>query len=127
MHLVRPLAQLAGRGAGERAMQGIRLGQQADVFKEVAPRKRRGRRSPTIIDSTVIGELLNTACHLRTREAGHLAQILTQHAFVGACTVAIMKLLKRVGHPAVSGDPIRQRKRDGFVAGNKGLHLGQRF
>lgn len=66
MDLERPLAQFAGRGAGDRAMQGIHLGQRADVVRCVAPRERYGRCSSPIFDSAGIGVLLNTACDLGT-------------------------------------------------------------
>lgn len=51
MHLERPLAQFARGGAGECAVQGIHLRQQADVLFRVAPHERHGGRTASIPDS----------------------------------------------------------------------------
>lgn len=59
-------------------MQGIHLGQQADVFCRIAPLKGYGRCMAPILDLPTLGELRNTARDLRTGETGHLAQILAQ-------------------------------------------------
>ena len=67
MHLERPLAQLAGGGAGERAVQRIHLGQQADVFRGVVPPEGNGRRMAPVFDLPAVHELGNAA---RNRSAG---------------------------------------------------------
>jgi hypothetical protein len=97
------------------------------VFCCVPSHKLHGRCSPQIFDRIGICVLLETVCYLRTRETSYLPQILVQYAVVGACT-AVMKLLEHISPPVpVSSEPIRQREPDGFVTGNKGLHLSQRF
>ncbi len=93
-----------------RAVQRIHLGQQADVFCRIAPRKRHDRRPAPVLDVPAVGELRNAAGDLRTGETAHLAQVLPQQALVGALAGRVAKLPERVGHPAVGDVAIRQRK-----------------
>ena len=106
-------------------MQGIHLGQQADVFRCVALHKRHGGRAAPVPDHPAVGELGYAACHLRARESGHLVQILPQHTLVGAFAACITKLPERIGYPAIGSPPIRQCEREGLAARHKSLHLCQ--
>lgn len=65
MHRERPLTEFARGGAGEGAMQGIHLRQQADVLCRIAPHERHGRRMASVLDLPALRELGNATRHLR--------------------------------------------------------------
>jgi len=54
MYLECPLTQFARGRTENRAMQGIHLGQQLDVFWGVAPNKGHGSSAPPILDGAIL-------------------------------------------------------------------------
>ena len=81
--------------------------------------------SPHAYSAAVCGELFDAACDLCAGQAGHLAQVSPQDAFVGTLAAQVAELPKCAGHPVIEAGAILQRERVGLAARHKGSHLCQ--
>lgn len=74
-HPVGALTELAGGRTRKGGVQGVDLGQQADIGLEIAPGKGLGRGATAVGDVTPLAELGDEAGDPGAREAGDLAQV----------------------------------------------------
>jgi len=91
------------------------------------PSERYGRRPPPMLDHSVIGVLFDAACRATCVREKPVAmrRYLTQARLCRTGTSDHNELRVSASSRERRSDP--QRKRDGLVAGNKGLRLLQRF
>ncbi len=83
-HPVGALTELAGGRAREGGMQGVDLGQQADIGVEMAQGEGLGRRAAMVGDVATLAKLGDESGHLGAREAGDLAQVAPQAPLLGS-------------------------------------------
>lgn len=100
-HRIGAPTELAGRGAGKGVMQGIDLGQKSDILAGVAAWERPGWGPPPVPDPPIVVKLGDQAGHLRPRQAGDLAQVAAQQAFIGLAQPRITELAQGLGGEVV--------------------------
>ena len=102
-HRVGPLTELAGGRSREGAVEGIDLGQEADVGIGITARERADGSATPIPDRAGIAELTDQAGHLGPGEAADLLQVAPHQALVGLAEAEIAETPQLTGDPVVEG------------------------
>ena len=98
-------AELAGGGAGERAVERVELGKQSDVGVDVAARERLARSSAAVSDLAGGPVPVQQAGDLGPRQAGRLGQKAVQQTLVGLRPQGVLEPLYGLHHERVGVGP----------------------
>lgn len=121
-----PLQQHAGGRAGQRAVQGVHLGQQPHVGLGVAAPEAGRRGGVTLDPLSLVPELLHQAGHLLARIPGGAHQVAPDQPLVGAPQPGVPEAGQHAGDEAVADRVIGLwGKHHPGGAGKEGLDLLQ--
>jgi len=123
--MISPLTEFAGGGTREGAVQGIHLDQQGDIGGLIIPRKGIGRFTALVADVTGLAIPGNQPCHLGTREAADLLEVLLHRPFVSLPQLDVMQLTQGGFNPGIGVFTGRDLEIQGEGTGQKGPDLLQ--
>ncbi len=103
--LAGPFTDLAGGRSREGTVEGIDLGQEADIGIGIAARKGLGGCTPSIPDRAGVEELADQAGDLGPGEAGDLLQVASYQTLVGPAQACVPETTQLTGDPAIDGIP----------------------
>jgi len=106
-------------------MEGVDLGQEADIVGGVAAGKRPGGWAAAVTDATGIAELGNQPGRLRPGQAGDLAEIAPYQPLVGLAEAKVGEAAQLGADPLVSGLPGRSLEAEGLSAFQEGADFLQ--
>jgi hypothetical protein len=124
-HVVGAFTELAGGGAGQGAVQGIDLGQQAHVSRRVATGERFGWAAAPVADLAGAAELGDEPGHLWAGDVGHLLQVAAHQPLVGLRQAGVFQSSQFCGNPVIGGLPARGLEVQGLATFEEGLDLLQ--
>ena len=124
-HGVRAFAQLAGGRPGQGPVQGIDLGEQADVPTGVAPGEGPPRWAAAVADAPGRAVLGDEAGQLRSGQPAHLAREAAHHPLVGLAQLPVPEPAKRLGNEFVARAAVQGSDLDRLGAGEERADLVQ--
>ncbi|OYV74921.1 MAG: hypothetical protein B7Z66_14815 [Chromatiales bacterium 21-64-14] len=123
-HPVGAFTELAGGRSREGGVQGVELGQQANIGGGIAEGKRFGRRAAAVNDAATLAELVDKAGNLGSRDPGDVPQIAVRLPFVWLGKPSIGDAAQFRGDQRVAGRPGAAKPR-GWMASEEGADLLQ--